>query len=521
MPSKMPASVTSQFSTLTTLAKTVAVPHDNPPRRIPTFPALERTAVLGFTDTATVPIAEDRAALLFRHPTFPLWIEGLGAGLYTGGTTLARYFQVTTSITLATGTHHTEFVPDHSVPNYGYTLATTTVPTIVFNNQFYQFIGARGFYGPGDPSPLHVGIQIAASATLGLVAVDWTYLKQDSSGVTPINQTSHVAWDFVGTTFGTVINVPSTAIACRINSIRMLAGASTSIISSIAYGLTSTTASAPGANKAVCLSSPVAFAATYSRLGPAFMTPALSETAVPYQATRATAVACLFSNVTSVLNKEGTVNAARVAVQDYPVFDGPSWDFGKIQPSYRYFGPLEKGLYAYCMPDAQSDLFRDCAHVQGSSPVPLFDFGSFGYALAIQFSDMDLTSVTNLAITLDRHLEFRTTSRIFPTAYATETLETYHAAQIALANMGQLMENPVHLAAIGGMVTRAAQLAWPYLRPLAATAANTALSWAANKLGKTFGSQATLQPPSQRKPQRKQKKISAKPAKPKPKAKRN
>jgi len=61
------------------LVQTIAVPREHRPLRIPSFPALERTSVLSFTDTFTLVTDEvvdasdpgTRIAVI-RDPVFPL-----------------------------------------------------------------------------------------------------------------------------------------------------------------------------------------------------------------------------------------------------------------------------------------------------------------------------------------------------------------------------------------------------------------------------------------------------------------
>jgi hypothetical protein len=57
------------------LAKVIALPADYPPHRLPTFPALERTAVLSFVDTMTqsVPAGAQLQGWIVRNPAYPFW----------------------------------------------------------------------------------------------------------------------------------------------------------------------------------------------------------------------------------------------------------------------------------------------------------------------------------------------------------------------------------------------------------------------------------------------------------------
>lgn len=65
----------SGLSSLSTLAKTIAVPHDHPPTRLPSFPNLERTCVMQYLVNTTVDTtgSASSAFALCRSPTYPVW----------------------------------------------------------------------------------------------------------------------------------------------------------------------------------------------------------------------------------------------------------------------------------------------------------------------------------------------------------------------------------------------------------------------------------------------------------------
>jgi hypothetical protein len=83
---------------------------------------------------------------------------------------------------------------------------------------------------------------------------------------------------------------------------------------------------------------------------PVFTPPEFGNSTLPYSRTRANATSALFTNVTAALNKEGTVLAARLKPS---IID--MWSFGvaninSVHPQFRYFGPMEKGLYTFTSP---------------------------------------------------------------------------------------------------------------------------------------------------------------------------
>jgi hypothetical protein len=182
---------------------------------------------------------------------------------------------------------------------------------------------------------------------------------------------------------------------------------------------------------------------------PKFKPQEIDNSRLPYEGSRATAVSVLFSNVTAVLNKEGTVSAARVATCDRAIWNGGYVDLiNTTPPTERYFGPLAKGLYTFCLPDASSDLFLDRYAVLAGGTYPIANLGAWDYATLINMADLDSANPSTLAITAITHMEFRTTSALFPRDFSRFSLEAYHKAQMALNAMGAFYENPTHVATI-------------------------------------------------------------------------
>lgn len=234
----------------------------------------------------------------------------------------------------------------------------------------------------------------------------------------------------------------------------------------------------------------------------------------PWKSTRCNAAAALFSNVTAVMQKEGTINAGRVSIENCSIFDVATWQtaISKVNPKDRYFGALENGLYTFTLPEAGSEFYRDVLPFQATAPkwpVVNFDLDKVLYFQPIIFSDLDAASGTTLAITLDRHIEFRCSSVLFPLGYSTLPLETYHGAQMALANQGVFYENPTHLAMLGSLISTAVRKIAPMVAPYAIGAAKAAgshlLQTAVKKLGdfaqaKMVQTKASPQPQRNRKP---------------------
>lgn len=486
--------IQSNVSSLDVLAKTIAVPRLHKPLRTPTFPSLEKTAVLSFTDTGTrsVPAGATGYYLLVRHPAYPLWNDRVMGDLGAGYTTMNASsvgFAVNGSV-VDIGESELEMFGDWG---------SGITPIIRHENNDYFLVGGRISDGTPSPAPYpyRLGIQATvASGVMSYADVEVRYLRSGPTGWNLFEGDAALTLSVAGNQVGAVLDIPDDVFAFRVNQITWFAGGTAGTIQNTRFGVTTTLSTATTAQKAQCLSNPVSNGQSLiRRLMPAFPPPAIGDSAIPYEATRATAAAVLLSNVTAVLNKEGTVEAARAPVSSFEAFQPLKWDFGSLQPSSRYFGPLEKGLYVYSLADAKTDQFSDC--VRGNYAI--FDTKMFDYVTMVKLVDFEASSTSNMAITLDRHIEFRCSSQLFPTGYAPASLEAYHTAQLALIQMGTMMENPAHLATIASMAHKAIQAAMPVLRPLAAHYGQkmiaSAANWANKKLGNMTQSAPGAQPP--------------------------
>jgi len=230
---------------------------------------------------------------------------------------------------------------------------------------------------------------------------------------------------------------------------------------------------------------------TLTALFPIGLPPEFNNSTLPYASTRANAVAALFSNVSAVLNKEGTIRATRLPATAFNMFADWSANpmFTSSHPAETYFGPLEKGMYTFTLADGASTPFHDCRlDTLGGTAIPLFPISGFEYVNCVLFSDLDAGTGTNLALTIDSHLEFRTNSALFQLGYSTVALEAYHLAQVALVGRGLFYENPTHMAVIGSLLRAAVAKVAPVAKTLAITAGQAVgsklLSMARDKVGR-------------------------------------
>lgn len=504
------AKVNSATSSLDLLARTVAVPRDHKPQRLPTFPALERTAILSFTNTQTFATGAGTPgyACVVRDPAIPLWISKVPH--YTSWA-VATEFKPSNSNAATTNVYNVDVLGTTTLAFYD---ATGPTDGLTNCSCFPLYLSGGSTYMPlfGARWAFQAEFGADPGNTAYRYQVEYVYPNQDLKDVIVGSAAATIS----AGVFRASLNVaaPAGAVAFRVQALTVIttnnvthSGCLCGITSEVAASMTPITAPA------------IVNGALVAVLVPASGPVEATSVSTPWQSVRATAAAVLFSNVAAVLNKEGTINAARLATTSVNMFDTKSWAdaIGKVHPDDRYFGPLEKGIYTFTLPDGASDTFREVLMfenlaVVGTQPVVAFDLDLIKYAHLISFDDLDAaTGATTLAVTLDRHIEFRTTSVLFPTNYSHVALETYHAAQMALVNKGVFYENPLHLSAIASMVSAAVKRLAPIVAPYALTAAkmagNAAIKYATKKFGDMTQSAPGAPPSRAPKPKPKAKKI--------------
>lgn len=190
------------------------------------------------------------------------------------------------------------------------------------------------------------------------------------------------------------------------------------------------------------------------------------NTSIPWSSTRLTACSMLATNVTSVLNKGGTIICARLNPNRVNAFSAVRTDLDSIHPSERAFLPLETGLYTYCAPSTDMAEFYDYTGIFGvgfAAPVFRLDNEAV-YNIAYMYAPATLSET--MAMNIDWHIEFRTSSTLFDIGVSTMTVETLHQAQIVLLMSGFFFENSVHKWLLNKVISGAKMVA-PHLNTVA------------------------------------------------------
>lgn len=473
---------TNPLRALTGLARQIALPGEHAPERFPSFPALERTAVIGFTQPASWAVAANTSThgFLARQATYPCWLDTLLPG--------------------------TDSTPPNTVAWANWTaylsnVITSTVPTI---NATYDFQGTNLYnYGSGTTSAApstSIGVTNSSGfSTWSIVGVDeslgptpFTYIPPGfklyviaagggtfGSGATvTVNLERWLApglSDFpvgnalavVGSNTGGMAAAVSSLGGCWIRPTSAVTNqASGGVPPQLAAYLLVTNGTGVYTGSAANPGS-VAMSASIQTVSllPVAVPTEFSTSAVPWQDTRVTASAALLTNVTQVLNKGGTVLGGRLSPNLKSPWLATVADITALHPAEKAYLPLETGMYTYCPPSSDMQNFMDYAQVvqATSGKIPLYRLDNA--ALVNHFYLLSTTAVS-MALNVSWHFEFRTSSALFQIALSGLTLESLHAAQLVLAQAGFFFENPEHDSVLGKVIKSAKQIA-PHLLSVA------------------------------------------------------
>ncbi len=484
--------VRSATSGLQQLAKTIAVPRDHAPLRLPSFPNLERTAVCPFMTTGTFQLSSaagggTRKAFLCRSPTFPLWVEQIPEPSRALSQFLTVVFASTVELPPGIGIATTFGKLSADVLAYnerGWAIANSqkySWPNAIDETNTFWFFTPKGLLSAAY-------ISFTGNVTAGFeldVEVIGTGATNFEGTTTTISGTA------AGTAFVslTSANVSGWWRPLQLRIISGGGGGNSIAVSGLNFGWTT------GGD----LLTPTNTWSTIA-LWPFSATPEIRTSSLPFTETRCNASSCLFTNVTKVMAKEGTIMAARFNSSTVPILGFDATNMASTHPKEKYFGGMEHGFYAYSLPDEAAAQFADSIVIvppPTGEALPLFNFSQIGYFTAILFNDYDVSDASTMAVTVNWHTEYRSSSTLFPLGFSTTTLEAYHGAQMSLASMGTMFENPLHLSAIASLASAAAKrflpVVAPYVMPALKAGGNYILSAAANKLKSNF-SQAGVGP---------------------------
>lgn len=438
-----------QLKSLDQLAKTIALPGDYSPVRLPTFPALERTSVLQLNATTTVVIpATETRAMLVKQGCSPLWYDFVSSA--TTQYTWATLYDLGPQInTMAASSEYV--IPDGTctrftsgnIPKVGTMIATENFSTL--------------------PGAIPIGVDDRKRP--------WTYLPAgyDAQVVFDCGTTAPtpgaqmlVTFEILEPSYNVTAQTVTLTAADNVYAGVLIAGTTrwvrpvaitmvTAFTSTyqVLYVLVASDATFSTASKTLTAGSTVLRA-----LLPAVLTPGIETSTVPWEGARVTAASALFTNVTKALNKEGTVLGGRLLPANVNYFDVTAASFSQLHPTEKYFYGLEEGCYTYLAPATDQTEFRDYVisfydNVSVAVPdkfadrtYPAYNIDQRAPVNMFVFSDPD--GGTSLAVNVDWHVEFRNNSVLWPVGISGITLEALHQAQLALVSAGFFFNNVDH-----------------------------------------------------------------------------
>lgn len=465
------------------LASVQAVPIDHKAVRFPTFPAIEKTSVMKF-EADSVQSVEDKTntyALLMRAPHSPIWFSKSISGAVTGSQYVYRDL---------TG-NQPGLPADHGEVYELDTLFTsdaglkTTFNTQAFCGSYYPALDDSGrvwFYCPAGFS-VSTSFKAFDNLSGGQWRLTFEYVTEfNTADIQIFNATGGCVNQYISCTFNQLSGCwfRPTTLQC-VNAASPNQTSMTQILVGYCTGGTLQGPTPTDAQFKTTYFDPPAIAAG---------SPAATLTH-PWRDTRANAVSALCRNVTAVLNKEGTVTSYRTPVTGSGVLaPGYIVKFDSLvsmtQAEDRYFGPLEKGWYAFAPPCQASTKFRDWTF--GESDAPCWRLDAFNHIIVVRFSDYGSGGVnaTNLGVTACYHIEWRNTSVFWETGICRTPVEEWHSSMVALAAMPCMYENWVHL----GLIAQAARAAAAWAIPKAISVARPYVTKAFNKHVAPFAGKA-------------------------------
>lgn len=458
------------------LARQISLPGEHAPERFPSFPALERTAVMGFSTPASldVPVGTTTKMMLTRQASWPFWADyGTVSSSHSATWSLGRLVNVASDqeYTMQAG-------PDLVRWTAGPSSGSTVEPQVVSGPFMHSFaiVGVDAGLGPTPFIYVPSGFQWMFIITFN----GNSYTQSVSAGVDFDRWCSPGEADSFTFASGGLLNQGGFASA---NS--ALAGywirprrvtiafsgpsavADTQVYLTIVAGsdVMTYTPTPAGTGR-------VNVGATPARTFAPVVQPAEFRTSpLPWRSTRLTAASLLGTNVTQVLNKGGTVLCGRVSPQAVNPFLAISADVNNLHPAEKAWLPLETGVYTYCPPSTDLANFWDYSlnEAGGAEPCSVYRLDNDALVNLVFLTPVNVAET--MAMTVSTHIEFRTTSALFQIALSGMTLESLHTAQLALAAAGFFFHNPDHKDVLNKVMSAVKTIA-PMIHPALGVVAN-------------------------------------------------
>lgn len=474
MQNTLPLTPGNPLKNMTGLARQISLPGEHAPIRFPSFPALERTAVIGFNQPASIPVSAQTPLSMtqFRQAAYPSWadlsrkylavVDGT-VGQRPAGSTVIPGDSFSTPAVLS--------YQSWAVGSRSATATTVGVSTPTSSDYSYPIFGRdEALAGPEFvyvPKNSTLGVTVSVTslvpaATTMLVTANLEFWANPGQSDTNLTVPLTIA---ANTSSGNVIITSAVSAGWyRVNNLAMTLNGNSgfTIGGPITYSLyvvsgLPTIIFTPGN---ASTAGNLAFGSVPSAVMhmPLVVPNEFANSAMPWLATRVTASAILGTNVTPVLNKGGTILGGRVspAVRNAWLVD--SAYISGLHPAEKAYLPMETGVYTFCPPSTDLVFFHDYTinTVDSAPEAPLFQLTNDSMYNKI-FITVPIDG--ELACTVSWHLEFRTSSALFQVGLSAMTLESLHSAQLVLADLGFFFENPEHEKLITRVISGAKKFA--------------------------------------------------------------
>lgn len=445
------------------LYNTMVYPAKKQPVRLPTFPSVSRTAVLDLSSPMRISVGNSTRVMLSPQANYPVFMD------YTCPT--ATPMAYVAGVTYASKSNAPYGVSDLGQPDnsvllgYAPGVATTwgtstnvtnpgspaiTSTTTYADPAFYNPIlgvdesvgGVPFIYTPAATSTF---IVVQAGSALSSIKVSleleiWVApgeVKRFSTGVVGGGANWQVAF-----TFAELTGLLSGATWVRPVSVSMHPAPPNGYVPVVHFFAATSLASfsLTGSTNGLTTIAVEAPAGGSTGFMPFPMPVDFYTSAVPWQNTRVTAAAIAMENVTKVMNKEGTIMCGRLHPSTTDPFNFSANTLAALHPLEKAQLPMERGIYTYCAPANSFDRFKDYSYpakfTRSSTltytNIPTFNLSFDGMYNCLVLQDPD--GGTLMSANLDYHLEFKSSSVLWPLAISKHSVEQLHSAVQRLAN---------------------------------------------------------------------------------------
>lgn len=458
MQNTLPLTVGHPLRSMTGLARQISLPGESVPLRFPSFPALERTAVMGFNQPAVLqlPAATPVAIAVTRQATWPVWAERL----------MQYHACITYRSYIVPGGIQAPGWMEGSV-NYGFgtsirdwTMTTRAVsgdlcgfnaPSVT--GLSYPLLGRDGpgcewTYIPAGSNALITVSTYQLVSTTAVISAALNYEEWVSPGEFMRNS-SNITWPASQSTATMVTYTAASNLKGRwVRPVSfVLEKASTTAIVDLSVDFDVNVVISTGTVTFNSVSTRPTYDVTsdQKRVFLPLVEPAeFANSQLPWFSTRVTAAALLGTNVSQVLNKGGSLLGGRLAPTVVNMWEATQQNIQNLHPAEKAFLALETGLYSYCPPTTDMVFFADYTlnTANGARQCPIYILSND--SLYNKFYVTATAVEEQLACTTSWHIEFRTSSALFQIGLSPMTLESLHAAQLILSELGYFFENPGH-----------------------------------------------------------------------------